>query len=72
MENKIKLLKAMNRYVLTECQNEYAILYWLELGVPDEPSEDDFELIAWDEESFKETCMAFVKVLELEDDINEY
>lgn len=72
MENRIALLKAMHEYILTECQNEYTFDYWLVVGVPDEPSENDFEFIAGDDESFREVCMAFAKALEIEDDVNEY
>lgn len=72
MEKRITLLKAMHEYILTECQNEYALDYWIVAGVPDEPSENDFEFIAGDDEFFKDTCMAFAKTLEIEDGENEY
>ena len=62
---RINLVKEMHLYVIDTGDEE---LYdcWFAEGVPDDPSEEDFEFFA-DEHSFKELCELFGKLM----DINE-
>ena len=61
MEDRINLLKAMHE-IMIHMNNEDAYWRWVILGVPDEPSEDDFRFIASDKESFNECVEHFTKV----------
>jgi hypothetical protein len=67
-ENEIKVLKmnllgGMHSYMMNcvgdeECQDS-----WLQLGVPDEPTEEDLENIAEDEDDFIYTANLFGKLV---------
>lgn len=61
-EQKIELLKAMD-LIVRHMNNEEAYCYWIEEGVPDEASEDDYEFIASDIESLNDVTTAFEKVM---------
>jgi len=61
MQDRVNLLKSMHNIML-HMNNEDAYWCWVELGVPDEPTEDDFRFIASDPESFKECTEHFTRV----------
>ena len=61
MEDRINLLKAMHT-IMIHMNIEDAYWAWVELGVPDEPSENDFIFIASDKESFDECTEHFTRV----------
>lgn len=63
---RIALLQQMHLTVTNEFDDEENIMTWLMLGVPDCPSEDDFEFIAEDDESYNETVVLFNKLCKLE------
>ena len=55
--DKISLLKAMHKAII-EIGDESLYIPWVTCGVPDEPSEDDFEFIASDKQEF-EDCLGW-------------
>ena len=59
--NKKEFVKALNELILG-LGDEDLIEVWLMNGVPDCPSEEDFEFIANDQEAFDETVNLFVKM----------
>jgi len=63
-ENEIKVLKmnllgGMHDYIMHCIQDENFQDAWLTNGVPDEPSEEDLEFIAEDDELFAHTVHQF-------------
>lgn len=61
MEDRISVLKSMHN-IMIHMNNEDAYWRWVTLGVPDEPSEDDYIFIASNDESFKECVEHFTDV----------
>lgn len=61
MEDRISVLKSMHN-IMIHMNNEDAYWRWVTLGVPDEPSEDDFQFIASNKESFDECVEHFARV----------
>ena len=59
--DRVTLLKAMNELVLA-LGDEEQIEPWLIVGMGDCPSEEDFEFVANNEESFAETVHEFIKL----------
>lgn len=53
-----KLLKEMNTYII-EMGDEEIWMDWITLGVPDEPSEDDYEFIAENDDEWNDVCGLF-------------
>lgn len=60
MIERYEIVKAMHSIVLC-MNNEDAYSEWI-VTVPDEPSDNDFEVIAKDDELFSETCTAFKSI----------
>lgn len=58
---KEQLLRDMHNMML-HMNDEDAYMHWITLGVPDEPSDDDFESIAEDEEEFNEVVNWWYKI----------
>ena len=56
---RVDILKDMNKYVLEKISDEELIYYWLEEGIPDCPSDDDFLFIAEDDEEWERICSVF-------------
>lgn len=61
MMNKVEFIKALNEIIIG-LGDEDLIEPWLMCGVPDCPSEEDFEFIANNQKSFDETVNLFVKM----------
>lgn len=59
--DKIQLIKALNELILAT-GDEDIFEVWFMTGVPDSPSEEDFEFIANNETSFKETVNTFIRL----------
>lgn len=59
--DRVTLLKAMNELVLA-LGDEEQIEPWLINGIGDCPSEEDFEFVAENEESFAETVHTFIQL----------
>ena len=69
-EMRKNLLKQMHAYVI-EIGDEELYMDWITLGVPDEPSEFDFDSIAEDDESWVYICKLFGKLVIAEKEENE-
>lgn len=54
-EQRIQLLKQMNQYII-DLGDEEVYEAWFSLGVPDEPTEEDYEFIAKDAKHFAFIC----------------
>lgn len=58
-EERIADLKAMHRIIIS-CNDETYYWNWVSYGwIPDEPTEEDFEYVADNEEAWVETCDRF-------------
>ena len=57
-EQRIELLQGMNQYII-DLGDEEVYETWFSLGVPDEPSDDDFESIADNLEEWVYVCQLF-------------
>lgn len=53
-----RLVEEMNTYII-ELGDEDIWMDWIMLGVPDEPSEEDFEYIAENDEEWEDLCRLF-------------
>ena len=60
---RVDTLKGMNKFVLEKIYDEELIFHWLEQGVPDCPSDDDFYFIAEDDEEWERVCSVFAWVV---------
>lgn len=66
-EQRIELLKGMNRYVI-DMGDEEIYEAWFTLGVPDEPTEDDYESIAEDLDHWVFICNIFGAIVKKYDE----
>ena len=57
-----KLLKQMNKYII-EIGDEEIWSDWIALGVPDEPSEDDYDFIAEEDNEWNNVCELFGRLV---------
>ena len=61
-EMRIAQLKAMHE-VMIHSNDERIYMIWVRNAVPDCPSEDDFEFIAENDDSYNETCDSFARLV---------
>ena len=61
-EQRMELLKGMNQYII-DLGDEEAYDTWFSCGVPDEPTEDDYEFIADNIEEWVYTCQLFGRLI---------
>ena len=61
-EQRIELLKGMNQYIIN-LGDEEAYDMWFSCGVPDEPTEDDYEFIADNIEEWVYVCQLFGRLI---------
>ena len=61
-EQRIQLLKQMNQYII-DLGDEVVYDGWFSLGVPDEPTEEDYEFIAEDTEHWAFVCNIFGQLI---------
>ena len=66
IKTRITLLKQMNEYIIN-LGDEEIWMHWIYVGVPDEPSEDDYEFIAENEEEWLDVCKIFGQLVKKED-----
>ena len=59
--NKVEFIKALNEIILGLGDEDLTDI-WLMNGVPDCPSQEDFEFIANDRDSFDEVVNLFVRM----------
>lgn len=64
---RINLLKQMNEYIC-KMGDEEIWMDWITLGVPDEPSEDDYEFIAENDDEWNDICNLFGRLAREEAD----
>ena len=62
IESRKAQLKAMHE-VMCNANDEGLYMTWISLGVPDCPTEDDFEFIAESDETYNETIDLFIKLV---------
>jgi len=62
---RIQLAKEMNQYILN-LGDESIWLRWIAVGVPDEPSEDDYEFIAENDDEWVDLCKLFGRLINLD------
>ena len=62
-KSNIERLKAMHQ-LIRNIDNENAYMEWIVEGIPDEPSEDDFDFIASDEEEYNDCVNLFKEIIE--------
>lgn len=67
IQARIKMLKEMNAYII-EMGDEEIWMDWITLGVPDEPSEDDYEFIVENDDEWDDVCGLFGKLAKEEVD----
>ena len=61
-EKRIENLRNMHE-LMCKMNNEEAYMWWIEVGVPDEPSYYDLVDIAEDDEMYEECIETFLKIL---------
>ena len=57
-----ELLKQMNKYII-EIGDEEIWSDWIALGVPNEPSEDDYDFIAEEDKEWNNVCELFGRLV---------
>lgn len=65
IELRVKILKEMNEYIFNKIGDEDIIDYWLLYGMPDDSEDDDFLMVAEDEESWVNVVKTFDKCLKM-------
>ncbi len=66
-EQRIELLKGMNQYII-DLGDEEVYEVWFSLGIPDEPTEDDYKFIADNIEEWVRTCQLFGQLIKCYDE----
>lgn len=56
-------LKKMDSYVRNVVGDEEETEFWLQMGVPDNANEEDYEFIAEDEEEYNRCCRVFSAIV---------
>ena len=63
VKDRMKILRQMDAYIISHDSDESIWLTWIALGIPDGADDDDYEMIAKDEESWVEICTLFGKLI---------
>ena len=58
IKDRIEIAKAMNKYIIN-LGDEEIWESWITLGIPDCPSEEDYEFIASDDDEWTDLCKLF-------------
>lgn len=66
IELRVKILKEMNEYVFDVIGDEDIIDYWLLFGMPDDSEDDDYRMVAEDEEGWISVVKAFAGCLRMD------
>lgn len=61
-ETRVKQLKLMHQLMCTT-NDEGLYITWVSVGVPDCPQDDDFELIAEDNDAYNNICELFTRLV---------
>ena len=62
IKSRIDQLKAMHK-VMVNSNDENLYMFWITGGVPDCPTDDDFEFMAEDDECYNEACDLFADLI---------
>lgn len=65
IELRVKILKEMNEYIFNKIGDEDIIDYWLMYGMPDDSEDDDFLMVAEDEEGWVNVVKTFEHCLKM-------
>ena len=63
MTSKQNLVRKMDAYIKNEITDEDDLYSWITYGVPDCPSESDYDFIADDDEEYSSLCRLFVSLI---------
>lgn len=66
---RVKILKEMNEYIFNKIGDEDITDYWLLYGMPDDSEDDDFLMVAEDEESWVNVVKAFAGCLRMNGEV---
>ena len=69
VKTRINLLKQMHAYII-DLGDEEIWMDWITLGVPDEPSEDDYQYIAENENEWLDVCKIFGQLVKRDEEEN--
>ena len=62
-EMRYRALKAMDKVIRIHANDEFYIVNWLTLGVPDDATDLDFQEWAADEDDYTEFCETFLRLI---------
>ena len=62
LENRVAALRAYHEEII-DLGDEEAYEWWIAMGVPDEPSKEDFEYIARNEKEYEETLQLAKRII---------
>ena len=67
VKTRISIAKQMNKYII-DMGNEEIWMDWITVGIPDTPTEEDYESIAEDNEEWMYLCTLFGKLVGMNED----
>lgn len=62
LNSRVAALKTCHEEIIN-LGDEEAYKWWIAMGVPDEPSEDDFKYIAKNDEEYEDTLQLYKKIM---------
>ena len=62
VKTRISIAKQMNKYII-DMGDEEIWMDWITVGIPDAPTEEDYESIAEDNEEWMRLCTLFGKLV---------
>lgn len=62
LESRVAALQLCHNEII-DLGDEEAYEWWIAMGVPDEPSKDDFEWIAKNDDEYEETLQLYKKIM---------
>lgn len=65
VKTRISIAKQMNRYII-DMGDEEIWMDWITVGIPDAPTEEDYESIAEDNEEWMDLCVLFGRLVNAE------
>lgn len=67
IQERIEILQRMNAYICDEIGDEDVWEVWIALGVPDYATDEDYRYMAEDDDTWRDTCALFGKLLNQEE-----
>lgn len=62
LESRVAALRLCHEEII-DLEDEEAYEWWIAMGVPDEPTKDDFEYIARNDEEYEDTLKLAKKII---------